>query len=451
MNVSLENIDKVNALLTVRIEKADYQKQVDTSLKALRRRTQLPGFRKGMVPMGLILRMYRKSVIAEEINKRLMKEIDKYIKKNKINLLGEPISDEEKQAEINFDTMEDFEFVFDMAIAPELNPEITENDEVDYYTVEITDEIIDEQIKTYTQRSGKYEKVDSYQEKDMLKGLIAELDKKGNTKKGGVQVEDAVIMPAYMKDDAQKAIFNEAKTDDVLVFNPNKAYEGDKTEIASLLNIDKSTVAELTSDFSFRVKEITRFVESELNQEFFDMVLGKNAVKNEEEFRAKVKESAAAQFITYSDYKFLMDTREILIKKVGELASPEASLKRFFTSNNKDEGAEYTDEHFEQALKDIKWQLIKEKLEKEYELKVEQSDVIDMAKEMVRAQFVQYGMMTIPGELLENYVEEMLKQEENITNIVNRVLDMKLIGKLKEKIKLNHKTVPYDEFTQLLQ
>ncbi|MDR0745811.1 MAG: trigger factor [Mediterranea sp.] len=452
MNVSLESIDKVFALLTVKVEKADYQEQVDISLKALRRKTQLPGFRKGMAPMGLMQRMYRKPTVIEEVNKLLLEEINEYIKENNINLLGEPILNEEKQSEIDFDTMEDFEFVFDIAIAPELELKVTESDEVDFYTIEIEDKIIDDQVKTYIQGSGKYEKVDSYQEKDVLTGSIAELDEKGNTKKGGVQVENAMIMPVYMEDDAQKAIFNDAKTDDVLVFNPNKAYGGHEAEIASLLHVDKFAVAKLTSDFSFQVKEITRFTEGELNQELFDLVLGKDAAKSEEEFHAKIKECVTAQFITYSDYKFIKDVREILIKRVGELARPEASLKRFLAQSYKDKDKEvgYVDEHFEQMIKDIKWQLIKEKLVKEYDLKVEQSDMLNMAIDMARTQFVQYGMMTISGEVLENYAREMLKQSEKAVNIVSRVLDLKLAHKLKEIIKLNPKTVSYDEFSQLL-
>lgn len=449
MNVSLENIDKVSALLTVKVEKADYQEQVDASLKSLRRKAQVPGFRKGMVPMSLIQKMYRKSAVAEEVNKLLSGEIYGYIKDNNINVLGEPMPNEEKQPEIDFDTMDDFEFVFDIAIAPEFEVKVTGRDKVDYYTVEVTDEMVDNQIKTYTQRNGSYEKVDSYQEKDMLKGLIAELDEKGNTKEGGVQVENAVIMPAYMKDDTQKAIFDGAKVNDVLVFNPNKAYEGHEAEIASLLHVEKSEVAGLVADFSFQVEEITRFVDGELNQELFDQVFGEGVVKSEEEFRAKVKEAVATQFVADSDYKFLIDAREMLVKKVGKLEFPEALLKRFMTQSNQDKGSEFVEEHYEKSIDELEWHLIKEKLVKEYELKVEQLDVIGMAKDMTRAQFAQYGMMTIPDDILENYAKEMLGKKENIDNIVGRVLDMKLAAQLKEKVKLNPKTVSFEEFGKL--
>lgn len=451
MNVSLENIDKVSALLTVKVEKADYQEQVSKSLKALRQQAQVPGFRKGMVPMSLIQKMYKKSVVAEEVNKVLSGSIYDYIKEKEINILGEPLPNEEKQPEIDFDTMEDFEFIFDVAIAPEFDLKVTGRDKADYYTIEVTDEMINDQVKSYTQRNGKYEKVESYEEKDMLKGLIAELDESGSTKEGGIQVEDAVIMPLYMKDEAQKAVFNGAKLNDVLVFNPHKAYEGHEAEIASLLHADKAVVTGLTSDFSFQVEEITRYVDGELTQELFDQVFGKDVVKNEEEFRAKVKESIAGGFTVNSDYKFLLDAREVLMKKVGKLEFPDALLKRFMLLSNKDKGEAYVEEHYEKSLEELLWHLIKEKLVKEYELKVEQLDIINMAKEMTRSQFAQYGMMTVPEDVIENYAKEMLGKKENVDTMVNRVLDEKLAGQLKGKMKLNEKTVSLEEFNEFFK
>ena len=207
MNVSFQNIDKVSGLLTVKLEKADYQEKVDKSLKTFRQKAQIPGFRKGMVPMSLVKKMYGKSVIAEEVNKLLSEKVYDYIKSNNVNMLGEPLPNEEKQQVIDFDTMEEFEFVFDIALAPEFKAEVSNTDKVDYYTIEVTDEMVENQVKAYTQRNGKYDQVSAYEDNDMLKGLIAELDENGNTKEGGIQVEGAVLMPSYMKNDEQKAIF----------------------------------------------------------------------------------------------------------------------------------------------------------------------------------------------------------------------------------------------------
>lgn len=451
MNVSLQNIDKVSALLTVKLEKADYQPQVDKSLKNIRQKAQVPGFRPGMVPMSLVKKMYGKSVIADEVNKLLSEKVYEYIKENNVNILGEPMPNEEKQPDIDFDTMEEFEFVFDIALAPEFKAEVSSQDKVDYYTIEVTDEMVENQIKAYTQRNGKYEQVEAYEENDMLKGLLAELDEEGNTKEGGIQVEGAVMMPSYMKNDEQKAIFANAKVNDVLVFNPDAAYEGNAVEIASLLKIDKEAAAEVKSNFSFQVEEVTRFVNGELNQELFDQVFGKDAVKTEEEFRAKVKESIAAQFVADSDYKFLIDVREVLADKVGKLEFPDALLKRVMLMNNKDKGEEFVNENYDKSIEELTWHLIKEQLVKENDIKVEQDDVINMAKEATKAQFAQYGMLTIPDDILENYAKEMLKKKESIDGLVNRVVETKLAAALKGKVTLENKTVSMEEFNKMFE
>ena len=451
MNVSLQNIDKVSALLTVKLEKADYQPQVDKSLKNIRQKAQVPGFRPGMVSMSLVKKMYGKSVIADEVNKLLSEKVYEYIKENNVNILGEPMPNEEKQPDIDFDTMEEFEFVFDIALAPEFKAEVSSQDKVDYYTIEVTDEMVENQIKAYTQRNGKYEQVEAYEENDMLKGLLAELDEEGNTKEGGIQVEGAVMMPSYMKNDEQKAIFANAKVNDVLVFNPDAAYEGNAVEIASLLKIDKEAAAEVKSNFSFQVEEVTRFVNGELNQELFDQVFGKDAVKTEEEFRAKVKESIAAQFVADSDYKFLIDVRKVLADKVGKLEFPDALLKRVMLMNNKDKGEEFVNENYDKSIEELTWHLIKEQLVKENDIKVEQDDVINMAKEATKAQFAQYGMLTIPDDILENYAKEMLKKKESIDGLVNRVVETKLAAALKGKVTLENKTVSMEEFNKMFE
>ena len=451
MNVSFQNIDKVSALLTVKLEKADYQEKVDKSLKTFRQKAQIPGFRKGMVPMSLVKKMYGKSVVAEEVNKLLSEKVYDYIKSNNINMLGEPMPNEEKQQVIDFDTMEDFEFVFDIALAPEFKAEVSSSDKVDYYTIEVTDAMVDNQVKAYTQRNGKYEQVAAYEDNDMLKGLIAELDENGNTKEGGIQVEGAVLMPSYMKNDEQKAIFANAKVNDVLVFNPNTAYDGHAAEIASLLKIEKEAAAEVKSDFSFQVEEITRFVSGELNQEIFDQVFGEGVVKTEEEFRAKIKESIAEQLVADSDYKFLIDARKVLMEKVGKLEFPDALLKRVMLLNNREKGEEFVAENYDKSIEELTWHLIKEQLVKDNEIKVEQEDVIKMAKEATKGQFAQYGMMTVPEDILENYAQEMLKKKENVDGLVGRVVEAKLATALKAKVTLNNKTVPMEEFNKMFE
>ncbi len=451
MNVSLQNIDKVSALLTVKLEKADYQEKVEKSLKNFRQNAQMPGFRKGMVPMSLVKKMYGKSALAEEVNKLLSETVYKYIQDNNVNILGEPLPNEDKQQDIDFDTMEEFEFLFDIALAPEFKAELGVADTVDYYDINVTDEMVENQVKAYTQRNGKYEKTEAYADNDMIKGLLAELDENGSTKEGGIQVEGAVMMPTYMKNDEQKALFNGAKVNDVLVFNPNKAWDGNAAELASLLKVEKEAAADVKADFSFQVEEITRYVPGDLNQEIFDQVFGKDAVKTEEEFRARVKEVIAKQFVADSDYKFMLDVRKTLMEKVGKLEFPDALLKRIMRQNNPDKEEGFVEENYDKSIEELTWHLMKEQLVKANDIKVENDDVMNMAKEATRAQFAQYGMMSVPDELLDNYAKEMLKKKESVEGLVNRVIEAKLGTALKAQVTLNHKSISAEEFNKMFE
>ncbi len=448
MNISLQNVDKVSAVLTAQIEKTDYQEKVEKALKTLRQRVNMPGFRKGMVPMGLIKKQYGTSVLLEEVDKLLQEKVGEYIRENKVNMLGTPLP---KENNINFETDENFEFSFDIALAPEFNVELSAADNLDYYDINVTDEMVDQQVKMYTQRTAKYEKVEDYQDNDMLKGLLAELDENGNTKEGGLQVEGAVMMPSYMKNDDQKAIFNGAKVNTVLVFNPSVAFDNNEAELASLLKVKKEDVAAHTGNFSFQIEEITRMIPGELTQELFDQVLGEGKASNEEEFRAQIKEAIAKQFEGDSDYKFMIDVRTYLANKVGKLEFADGLMKRIMLENNKEKGEEFVNENYDKSLEELTWHLIKEKLVEANGIKVEQGDITDMAKETTRAQFAQYGMINVPDELLENYSKEMLKKRESVEALVNRVIESKLGDALKAQVTLNHKAVSAEEFNQMFQ
>ncbi len=451
MNVSMQNVDKVSALLTVNIEKADYQEKVEKVLKKYRQQANIPGFRKGMVPMSLIKKQFGKSVTAEEVDRLMQEKVNEYIRENKVNMLGMPLPNEEKMQPIDFDTQENFEFVFDIALAPEFKAELTEKDAIDFYTIAVSDEMVNSQVEMYAQRASKYDKVDSYQDRDMVKGLLAELDAEGNTKEGGIQVEGAVMMPSYMKIDDQKAIFNGAKVNDVLVFNPSVAYEGNAAELSSLLKIKKEEVEGMKSDFSFQIEEITRAIPAALDQALFDQVFGEGAVKSEDEFRGKIKEGIAAQFVADSNYKFLLDVRNYLMEKVGKLEFPDALLKKIMLLNNQDKGESFVEENYDKSIEELTWHLIKEQLVEANGIKVEQDDLLAIAKENTRMQFAQYGMMNLPEDMVENYAKDMLKKKENVEGLVNRAVDSKLIVALKGKVALNNKEVSFDEFNEMLK
>ncbi len=450
MNISFEAQDKVNGLMTIVVEEADFQADVEKTLKDYRKRANIPGFRPGMAPMGMIKRQFGPSVKMDVINKLVGQEMYKYIQENKIQMLGEPLPSE-KQEPVDLEAAAPYTFKFDVAVAPEMKAELTGRDKVDYYTINVDDELINQQVEMYASRAGSYEKVENFEGNDMLKGDLRELDAEGNTLEGGITVEAAIMMPQYIKVEDQKKLFDGAKLGDIISFNPKKAYPENLGELTSLLKISREEAEKITADFSYQITEISRFKKAEVNQELFDQAFGKDAVKSEEEFRQRIADDLKKQLAQNSDYKFLLDVRKHMEKKVGELTYPDAILKRVMMLNNKDKDADFVEKNYEGSIKELTWHLIKEQLVAANDIKIDDAEVKKAAMEQARAQFAQYGMTNIPDEYLENYAQEMLKKQENAQGLVDRAIDVKLTQVLKGVVKLNEKTVSLDEFNKLMQ
>ena len=447
MKISFENADKVNGLMTLTVEAEDYKKKVEDKLKEYRKKANVPGFRPGMVPMGLIKRQYGTAVKVDVINQILGQEMFKYVNDNKIKMLGEPMPSE-KQVPQDLEGDGPFEFIFDVAVAPEFTISLSDKDKVTYYDIQADDELVNSQIEMMASRSGHYEKVEEYDEslRDMLKGDIRQLDEEGNTLEGGITVADTMLMPQYIKVEDQKKLFDGAHLGDIITFNPKKAYPESDAEIAGMLKMKKEEVADLTSDFSFQITEISRFVKANVDQQLFDTIFGEGVVNSEEEFRAKVKEGLKGQLQAEADFQFLTDVRKYTEEKVGELTFPEDLLRRVMKMNNKDKDDKYVDEHFDASIKELKWHLIKEQLVAAAGVKIDDDEVKATAKEMARAQFAQYGMNDVPDEYLDNYAQDILKNKEHIDGIIDRSIDRKLMLALKNIVKLDVKKVTLEEF-----
>ena len=450
MKIAFENPDKVNGLLTLTVEEADYKENVEKTLKNYRKKANIPGFRPGMAPMGMIKRQFGTSVKVDEINKLLGDQIYKYVKENNIQMLGEPMPSD-KQVPVDMEGDAPYTFMFDIAVAPEFKIELNGDDTIDYYTIAVDDEVVNRQIDMFASRSGHYDKVEEYQANDMLKGDLRELDENGSTKEGGITVEGAVLMPEYIKVEDQKKLFETAKLGDIITFNPKKAYPESDIEVSSLLKMKKEEVADINADFSFQITEISRYVKAEVNQELFDQVYGKDVVTDEKAFREKIAEGLKAQFAVDSDFKFIQDVRKYAEAKVGELTFPDALLKRIMLNNNKDKGEDYVEKNYAMSVKELAWHLIKEQLATANNVKVEEADVIATAKEAARAQFAQYGMNNIPEEYIENYAKDMLKKGDYTDSFVDRAVDRKLTEALKAVVKLNEKTATLDEFNEMMK
>ena len=452
MDITLKNIDSVNAIIKMDIVQADYAEETEKALKNLRQNASIPGFRKGMVPMGYVKKMYEKSAIAEQVNKLVSKNLYSYIQENKLNILGEPLPNESEQKEIDFDKDVDFEFCFDVALAPAIEVKPTKKDKLPYYSIEVSDDMLNKQIENFKANYGTYGQADQIEGKDMAKGLLLELNEKGKVNKEGLELPDSTLMPSFMKDEEEKAKFMGAKLKDTIVFNLFKAYEGNAAELSSLLKISKEAVGNYKDiNFSFKIKEITRYTEGELNQDLFDKVFGEGTVKTEDEFKAKVKEMLSLQTKPDSDYKLLLDARKMLGKKAGDVVFPEAFLKRWLLESNEKNTPESLEQDFPKIMEDLKFHLIKEQIIKDNGFKVEEEDLNSAALATVRAQFAQYGMANIPDDLLENYAKDMLKKEETVRNLVDRILEDKLVEWLKGTITLQNKEVTVEEFRKLFE
>ena len=407
MKISFENPDKINGLLTIVVEEEDYKNDVEKTLKDYRKKANVPGFRPGQAPMGMIKRQFGPSVKMEAVNKIIGQQIYKYVQDNKIQMLGEPLASE-KQAPVDIEKDGPYTFMFDIAVAPEMKVSLTGRDKVDYYKIVVDDKTIDQQVDMLASRSGSYEK--------------------------------AVLMPSYIKVDDQKKLFDGAKLGDIITFNPRKAYPDNDTEVSQLLKIERDAVKDMESEFSYQITEIQRFKKHEVNEELFKQVFGEDTdVKDEAAFRAKIAEGLNEQLVNDSDFKFLLDVRAHCEKKVGKLEYPDALLKRIMLANNKDKGEDFVEKNY------------KEQLVSAQNIKIEDADIKETAKEAARAQFAQYGMTNIPEEYIENYANEILKKGDSTEALVDRAVDRKLAAALKGVVKLNEKEISVEDFNKMMQ
>ena len=441
MKIDQNEIKDLMAVITLTLEPADYQEEVNKQLKQVRQKAQIPGFRPGMVPVGLVKKMYGKGILADVLNKLVGENLQKHIEDNKLAILGDPLPNNELTPAIDMDTQDTFTFAFDIAIAPEFDAKLSAKNKLTEYVIDVTDEMVDNQIKAYSERFGEYTPAEEVVEGDIVKGLCKQVD-------GEIVKENAVINPAYMKQKTQQKKFIGAKKGDVVTFNPAKAFDSE-VEISSMLGITKEQAAELKSDFTFEIQEITRHTAAAVDAELFAKIYGENAPKDEAEFRAKVRAEIEANMAEDSKYKFGLDAKEAIMKKMEKVAFPEAFLKRWVLATNEKMTEEELEKDFPKMLDELKWHLAKDQLMKEYNVDVQKEDVEAYAKEVARMQFIQYGLMHIDDQYLTQYANEMLKQENQLRGIVERVAENKIYEALKGVAKIEQKKISHEEFGKL--
>ncbi|MGI6223912.1 MAG: trigger factor [Prevotella sp.] len=454
MKVSFENPDKVNGLLTITVEEEDFKNDVEKKLKDYRKRANINGFRPGNAPMGLIKKQFGMSAKMDTVNKVVSDALNKYIQDNKIEMLGRPLASE-KQEPVDIEKEAPYTFMFDIAVAPEFDIQLSDKDKIDYYDIKVDDALIDRQVMAFARNYGHRDNtVKEYDAtaNDILKGDLREQTENGIVESG------VSLMPQYIKADDQKKLFDGAKLGDVITFNPRKAYPDNDAEVKSLLRLkEEDDVNAHTGDFTFQITEISRFVPAEVNQELFDDVYGKDTVKSEKEFREKIKNGLAQQLQGDQNFQFLQDLRAYAEKKVGDLTFPDALLKRMLMENvkqdenNKEKPEDVVNRNYESSIKALRWDLIRNKIAIANEVKVNDDDVRVVAVDTARAQFAQYGMTNLPDEYLQNYLKDMLKRQDYVEACANRALDMKLAEKMKTVVTLNHKEVNIDDFNKMIE
>ena len=440
MKIEQSELKDLTAVVTLTIESADYQEEVAKQLKEVRHKAQMPGFRPGMVPAGLVKKMYGKGILADVLNKKVGEGLQKHIEDNKLNILGDPLPSKESP-KIDLDNEDTFTFMFDIAVAPEFDAKLTGKNKLTEYVIEVTDEMVNNQVQSYCDRFGEYSPAEAVAEGDIVKGIAKEVD-------GEIVKEGAILNPGYMKQKMQQKKFIGAKVGDVVTFNPAKAFDSE-VEVSSLLGITKEQAQELKSDFTFEIQEITRHTAAALNEELFTKVYGENAPKDEAEFRARIKAEIEANMAEDSKYKFGLDAKEAIMKKMEKVEFPVAFLKRWVLETNEKMTEEELEKDFDKMLEELKWHLAKDQLMKEYKIDVQKEDVEAYAKEVARMQFMQYGLMHVDDQYLTNYANEMLKQENQLRGIVERVAENKIYEALKGVVKLEQKKISHEEFGKL--
>lgn len=451
MNIEKKVIDEVSMQLTLSINEEDYKGRVDSALRSYRQKAAIPGFRPGKAPASMIDKMYRKSAMAEEVNKMVPEMLSNYINENKLRVLGEPILAEGQEL-LDFEKDVNYTLTFDVALIPEYKVALDKNFKVAQYEIAVDEKMIGDTIKSYTSRFGSYSEGEEVGDNDIVKATVVELEN-GKEKEGGIKVEDAILSPRYLKDEDQKKLFVGAKKGSKLTISLKAAMAGNEAEIASFLKIKKEEVANVSDELSLEITSISHFTEAEINQELFDKALGEGTVKSEDEFKSKIKEELEGSLKADSDYKLSLDVREAVLAQIKDQKFPDAIFKRFLKINNKEQADKMSDEDFDKSysneIDEMKWMLYKDAVLVENKAKIEQADVVSFCKKVAKAQFAQYGMVAVPDDVLENYAKEMMKNSQQSQQIVENIKNEKFIEIVKSNITLEKKAISLDEFSAL--
>jgi len=446
MKLTQSKAKDLMATITVEVKAADYSERVEKVLKDYRKTAEVPGFRKGKTPMGIINKKYRTSVIVEEVNKMLQDELYKHITAEKVRVLGSPMPIDEKP--IDWENDEDFTFEYEVGLAPEFDVKITAKDKLNYYKIKADAKLVDGYCNDIAKRYGKMSNPEASVEGDLIFCTIEQLDVDGIVMDNGIK-NDATVAMDYIADKKIKKQFVGVKTDDLITVNVMKAFTN-HSDLGAMLNVDHAAIHNLTSEeFQFTVKNVNRLDPAELNVELFDKVYGPGAIKDEKEFKAKVKSEAEAQFVGESDRMLKNDVVTYFVDKL-KLAMPNEFLKRWLVQTSEQPiTMEMLETEYDMYAKSLQWQLIENKILENHSIKVTQDDVLAHTKVLISAQMKQYGQLEGDDKQLTDIATNILKNEEERKKVYDQIFDERTLAVYKENFKLTEKSVSYDEFVKL--
>jgi trigger factor len=447
MNITRENIDDLNAVVKISVEKADYEKKVEDVLKQQRRQAQIKGFRPGMAPMGLIKKLYGKAVLFEELNKLVSQRLTDYITEEKLDILGDPMPHETDAND--FDEKSDFTFSFDLGLSPQFEISFTKKNKVPYYIVTPDEKMKEGFIDNHRRRHGQFIENDTTTDQSMVKGNVTALGEDMEPVQDGISVEDASLLLSVISDPDEKNLFIGKSVGDNIIFNLRKTLSNE-TEIASFLRMKKEETENLDGNFNMQITSVRTFEPAELNAEFFGRVYGGEQEMTEDDFRKRIEEEIAANLKNESDYRFRIDAVNFAVEKI-EFGLPEEFLKKWLLNVNNNLTTEQLEKEFDGFRKDMKWQLIRNKIARGNEIKVSEEDLMAEAMSVTRSQFMQYGLYYATDEQIAGYAGEILKKEEEARKLADRILDSKVVDWIKENVKLEEKKVTSEEFNKLFE
>lgn len=447
MEVVKKDIDQLNAEVTIKIGETDYKDKVEQALKNYRKQAKMPGFRPGMVPMGMIKKMVGTNILVDEINRLLSEKLNKYIGEEKLNILGNPLPKEESDRNIDWEKQKDFDFTYELGLAPEVNVSLSEKDKFDQYKIKVTDKMVNEQINEIAKQYGKMVEVNQAEEEDMLYGTFQELEK-GKVKEEGISNQTVLNLRSIEKKGDRKAFIGK-KIGDVIKFKPQNIASANY--VASWLGIEEKYIKDQKSEFQFSIEKINRMEPATLNQEFFDKIYGKDTVKSEAEMQEKIRAEMEKGYNNSGVQLLEREIQDYLLKK-AKLQLPDNFMKKWLqVANEKPVTKEQIEEEYEQYATGLKWQLIENKLVKDHNVEVSREDLKAHTIDMIRQQLASMGQNFMGEAEMEETADRILGNQDEARRLYDQILQTKLREVYLKAVKIKEREVSYDDFLKLAE